>query len=383
MPEPPRRVVLAGLAAAGLAPGGAQAGATSIAEETFHGRRALVLQNADMRLAVLPGGGFIADASLKSADPRLAVDPMRIPHYPTIDPYTYDVHKHGALYGTGIQRRLMSGYMGHFTAFPQFAASSAAEFAQDYGQHGELIAVKWRRVGAGPDLVMAADLPMTRFSFERRIALPPGETVAYVTETAENLERFDRPAQWVQHSAFGPPFATVGRMFADASVKSVAGPNGTSATFTDGLRVFSGKSALWLTELDAGRGWITTYSTDFKVLMGYLFDAADAPWILDYQEDRTVEEKPWNKQVVMRGLCFGDSFLPGVRNAVTQGSAMGRPTYSWFEARGRRTKRWAIFLTPIPEGFRGVARLTAQGGEIAVFERETGRRIAIPASRLW
>src|SRR5690349_14947451 len=118
-PAMSRRTFVASSALAGLAKGSAEAAAaTRISEEVFHGRRALVIQNDRMRVAVLPGGGFIADASLKSPDPHISVNPMRIPHYPTIDPDTYDPAKHGALYGTGIQRRLMSGYMGHFTCFP-------------------------------------------------------------------------------------------------------------------------------------------------------------------------------------------------------------------------------------------------------------------------
>ncbi len=125
-----RRDFLAGAMALG-APGAALAAParTSVAEERLHGRRALVIRNGRMRLGVLPGGGFIAEASLVSSDPAKSVNPMRVPHYPTIDPFTYDQGRHGDLYGTGMQRRLMSGYMGHFTCFPHFAASSPAEFA--------------------------------------------------------------------------------------------------------------------------------------------------------------------------------------------------------------------------------------------------------------
>jgi hypothetical protein len=386
-PSPPgfarRELLMAAAGAAASPTTGRAAPPASISEETFHDRHALVLQNDRMRVAVLPGGGFIAEARLKSADPRLGVNPMRIPHYPTIDPYAYDPARHGALYGTGIQRRLMSGYMGHFTCFPQFAASSPAEFAQDYGQHGELIAVKWRRApAAGPELVMTAELPITQFAFERRIALPPGETVAYVTETAENLVRYDRPVQWVQHTAFGPPFAAVGSLFADASVECVAAPGGGRGPWGAEHRAFTGRTALWLASRDAAKGWITLYSREFNLLIGYVFDAAGNPWMLDYQEDRSVAEKPWDNRVVMRGVCFGDSATPGVRNAVTQGSVLGRPTYSWFEARGRRTRRYAIFLAEIPPGFQGVERLSAEGGAISLVERETGRRLSIKASQL-
>src|SRR3990170_2454939 len=100
-------------------------------ESALHGRRALTLENPHMILSTLRGGGFIGEVRFKSSDPRRSINVMRVPHYPTIDPHTYDAARHGDLYGTGMQRRLMSGYMGHFVAVPHFAAASEAELAQD------------------------------------------------------------------------------------------------------------------------------------------------------------------------------------------------------------------------------------------------------------
>jgi hypothetical protein len=391
-----RRGFVGGALALGLPAAAAGATAqTRIGEERLHGRRALVIQNPLMRLGVLPGGGFIADARLVSADPRKNVNPMRVPHYQTIDPYTYDPARHGALYGTGMQRRLMSGYMGQFTCFPHFAASSPAEFAQDYGQHGELIAVEWKRQAGAPDeLVMDAELPLTQYGFRRSVVLPADETVAYVTETAENLVRYDRPAQWVEHTAFGPPFVEMGKTVADASVDRVVLGRGAATTTADwpvGLdargatidyRPFRGATALWLMGR-TGKNYFTLYNTDLQVMIGYVYEAEANPWLLDYQENMRMTETPWDGKVVMRGLCFGDSATGGLRNAVTQGSALGVPTYGWFEARARRTKRYAIFMTEIPSDFKGVAGLEAAPGSITITERETGRRTALKSSRMW
>lgn len=392
-----RRDFLAGALALGAPAVAVAAPArTSVVEERLHGRRALVLRNGRMRLGVLPGGGFIAEASLISSDPAKSVNPMRVPHYPTIDPYTYDQAKHGALYGTGMQRRLMSGYMGQFTCFPHFAASSPAEFAQDYGQHGELIMVRWNRGrGAADELVMSAELPITQYGFERWIVLPADETVAYVTETAENLMRVDRPAQWVEHTAFGPPFLQIDKTLADASVDQVVlgrGPTARTTGFPLGAdaqgritdyRPFRGTTSLWLMQRSAGKNWFTLYNTELQVLIGYVYEAEGNPWLLDYQENTRMTEVPWNGKVVMRGLCFGDTATGGLRNAVTQGSMLGVPTYGWFEARARRAKRYAIFLAEVPRGFKGVASLDAAPGSIAFTERDTGRRTELKASRMW
>jgi hypothetical protein len=370
----------------------------TVREEMFHGRHAFVLENEQMRISVLSGGGFIGEIRFKSTDPNKNINPMRVPHYRTIDPYTYDVVKHGDLYGTGTDRRLMSGYMGHFLAFPQFLESSPAEFRQDYGVHGEALAVQWKArpsdASSPQDLLMYADLPKTQFRVERRIFLPPDETVAYVTETVENMVRYDRPIQWVQHVTFGPPFVALNKTFADASVDHVlvgdgpkatlgAWPQSTNSGHVINYRQFTGHSSVWLMDRSKSRVYFTLYNREYKVLIGYIFDSATNPWILDWQENQQATEKPWDGKVIARGICIGDSVISGIRDAVVQGTMFGVPTYSWIEARQRRVQRYAFFLVEIPIVFQGVADLRVEGGKITITERNTGKLIAIKSSHIY
>lgn len=373
----------------------------SFHEDQFNGRRAFVLENPQMRVSTLPGGGFIGEIRFKSENPKKSINPLRVPHYQTIDPYKYDVARDGDLYGTGIQRRLMSGYMGHFLCFPHFAASSAAEFRQDYGQHGEALAVEWKLQQVETHekevtLRYGADLPMTRFRVERAITLPADETVGYVEETVDNLEVFDRPVQWVQHVTFGPPFLELDKTFADASVAKVVSRRGremsAEATWprlqdasgaSIDLRVFSGHGNTWLMDRSGPHVWFTMYNSEYPVLIGYIFESASNPWVFDWQENQTVTEKPWNGKVIARAICIGDSTISGLRNAVTRGSALGVPVYSWIEARQRRTQRYAFFLAEIPLGYKGVAALSIQNGQIILTERETGKTITVKSARTW
>ncbi len=195
----------------------------SFHEESLHGRRAFVLENDQIRVSTLPGGGYIGEIRFKSDDPKKSVNPMRVPHYQTIDPYSFDPARHGALYGRGGQRLVMSGYMGHFLCFPHFGPSSEAELGYGLGAHGEALAVEWKQQkvetgNAGVTLRYGADLPATQYRVERAITLLSDETVGYVEESVENLALFDRPVQWVQHITFGPPFVEVGKSQVDAPV---------------------------------------------------------------------------------------------------------------------------------------------------------------------
>jgi hypothetical protein len=371
----------------------------SFREDTFHGRRAFVLENGRMQIGTLPGGGFIGEIRFKSTDPKKSVNPMRVPHYQTIDPFAYDAEKHGALYGTGIQRRLMAGYMGDFLCFPHFGPSSQAEFGLDYGQHGEALAVEWKRgkVDAGSDgvtLVCSADLPKTQYRVERTITLPADETVAYVEESVENLTLFDRPVQWVQHVTFGPPFLELNKTFVDAPVARTAVRSGRG--FTEGpwpelkteqgqaldQRMFTGTTGTWLLDTSKPTAWFTIYNTGYPVLLGWIFQSAQNPWVLDWQENMRAKEVPWNGRVVARAICIGDSpFATGLRNAVERGSLFGVPVFSWIGAKQRRTQSYAFFLAEIPPAFGGVAELRVEKGNILLIERGTGRQIGVKSAR--
>ncbi len=312
----------------------------SFHEDTLHGRRAFVLENDRMRVSTLPGGGFIGEIRFKSADPKMSVNPMRVPHYQTIDPYTYDVAKHGAIYGTDMQRRLMSGYMGHFLCFPHFGASSKAEFANDYGQHGEALAVEWKQQKVetrkdGVTLWYTADLPKTQYRVERAITLPSDETVGYVEESVENLTLFDRPMQWVQHITFGPPFLELNKTYVDASVaKAVVRSKQEyaeaswpemkdSAGRAVDLRVFSGSTGTWLLDRSRPKVYFTMYNSGYPVLLGYIFPSAQNPWILDWQENQRAKQIPWEGKVIARAICIGDSPAQGLRGAIERGSVLG------------------------------------------------------------
>jgi hypothetical protein len=357
----------------------------SFKEDLLHGRRALVLENDQMRIATLPGGGFIGEVRFKSSDPKKSINLMRVPHYQTIDPYTYDIARDGDRYGTGMQRRLMSGYMGHFVAFPQFAAASEAELAQDYGQHGEAIAVAWQTQKVEPtkdrvSLRYSADLPKTHFKIERTITLPSDETVAYVEESIENLEAFGRPVQWTQHVTFGPPFVALNKNFVDASVQDAVVRSGEATT--KDLRVFSGTANTWLMDGSKPAVYFTMYNVDYPVLIGYIFESAPNRWVLDWQENQRMDEKPWDRKVIARGICIGDSVISGLRNAVQRGSQLGTPVFSWIDARQTRSQKYAFFLADIPIGFKGVSNLRVENDRIVIVERETGAMRSIKAAGL-
>jgi len=379
-------------------------------QEIFHGRHAYVLDNGKVRVSALRGAGHIAEIRFHSPDAQLAVNPMRVPHFATIEPWEYRPEIHDKIYGADPSRILQSGYMGHLLNFPTFGPPSEAEARNGLGTHGEALAVEWKlkRVEAsasGVRLVYGAELPKTRYRVERTLHLAAGETVLYIEEAVENLLAFDRPVHWVQHVTFGDPFVEPGKTFLDMSAGKGefrggpaassplrpgpltwpvgVAPDGTTVDLRPMVdRAGSGLYVGYL--MDAGRplSYFTLYNENFRVLIGYVWITKDFPWIGDWQENRRATQPPWNGQVIARGMEFGTTPFGGpMRQVVEEGRLFGVPVYRWIGGGERLSTRYLAFLAEIPLGFRGVADLQVQDGYLVLTERQTGRTLRVAAGR--
>ncbi|MCC6365763.1 MAG: hypothetical protein IT165_19790 [Bryobacterales bacterium] len=374
--------------------------APTLHEEKVHGRDAWVLENGIVRIAALHGGGHLAEMRLLSPDPLKSVNPMRVPHYPTIDPNTYDPAKHDAIYGKDSHRWISSGYMGHLLCFPFYGPpSSADEVRAQLGNHGEAPIVAWHRmkVEQSPGAVTlwyAADLPKTQYKVERAITLGKGAHHIRVEEWVENLTSYDRPFQWMEHATFGPPFVEPGKTVLDASATrgltaerasggslasnaEVHWPNGSDPSRKPvSLRPmqpaeYAGTYVALLFDPSRQTQFFTLYHPGYKVLIGYAMPAAQYTWLADWQENRSNRFPPWNGQVIARGLEFGNSpFAEGLRKAVERGSLFGKPAYQWIGANQRMKREFTIFLAEIPAGFSGVADVRMVYGAPSIVARK-------------
>ena len=229
----------------------------------------------------------------------------------------------------------------------------------------------------------------------------------YVEEWVENLLAFGRPAHWVQHATFGPPFIEPGKNVLDASatrgeVRSPTSPNRMLArgsidwpwgTSPEGRRVSlremqdrpkSGIYYAMLMDPDRERNYFTMFHKDYNVLIGYLWHTKDFPWLGDWQENKGNGGLPWNHQVVARGMEFGTTPFGGpMENVVSEGKLYGVPLYRWIDGREKATVRYVVFLAEIPDGYEGVQDVETKAGKIVITERGTGRSIVLDSSREW
>ncbi len=294
----------------------------SLQTETIHGRQAYVVENGKLRVSALRGGGHLAELRLLTDDARLGINPLYVPHYPTIEPYLYDPAQHATQYAAGANARLTAGYMGHLLCFPAFGPPTPAEVDNDFTFHGEAVAVEWTQhqpAQINPEsitLYYAANLVQTQYRVERAITLLANETVVYVEEWIENLTQFDRPFNRDQHPTFGPPFALPAKLMLDLSgTQGMIHPSRTAngalpvdGTITwpyairpDGTQVdlramqsAPESTTYYPILLDPARAtsYFTLYNVDYPLLIGYLFPTIDNPWIVDWQENQSNKGVP-------------------------------------------------------------------------------------------
>src|SRR5687768_9933128 len=133
---------------------------------SYQGRRAVTIENDDLRVTVLIEGGHIAE----SYDKATGVNPLWTPPWPSSEPSQYDREQH-ATYGSGVESRLLAGIMGHNLCLDIFGGPSEDEAAAGLPVHGEASLVPYDVHGSGSTLAMKAHLSLAELEVERRLEL--------------------------------------------------------------------------------------------------------------------------------------------------------------------------------------------------------------------
>ena len=310
-----------------------------MSETRYRGRRAVSIQNDDLRITVLREGGHIAEIYDKAAH----VNPLWTPPWPTIEPSEYDPVRSG-LYGNGSDAKLLAAIMGHNLCLDIFGPPTDEEAAAGLTAHGEAPVVPFDVSVEGMTLVARAQLPIAALTFERTIQLH-GRDVA-IRETITNVSGDDRVVGWTQHVTLGPPFlepgatqfrvsATRSKVFersfgADDYLCPAAEFEWPTAPTLDGgsadLRLLNGmdRSSGYTAHLmDQARpeAFFIAFSPASEVALGYVWKSADFPWLGIWEENYSRQHRPWNGQTLARGMEFGVSPMPETR---TEAIARGR-----------------------------------------------------------
>ncbi len=175
-----------------------QRGCRLVTDMEIHGYEAVSMENAQLRVVVLPGKG---------------TDIVEFLHKPTDCDFTW-----GTAWGLrrkGSSEGFILNYEGGWQEiFPNGGTPCQFNGAQ-LEQHDEaaLLAWNWTVTAESPDHVavrFTVDLRKTPFRLHKTLHLRGDEPRLTIEETVENLSPFPQRAMWGHHFAFGGPFLEPG-----------------------------------------------------------------------------------------------------------------------------------------------------------------------------
>jgi hypothetical protein len=337
-----------------------------MAMTTYRNRQAAQLENETLRVTVLVEGGHVAEILHKPS----GVNPLWTPPWPSIEPSTYDPDQHPE-YGRNAESKLLAGLMGHNVCLDLFGGPSEAEAAAGMTVHGEASVLPYEIEVEPHALVQRLVLPQSQLKFTRRLSLSSATTLRF-EEQVESLSAFDRPIAWTQHVTLGPPFVqpgatqfrvpatrskvyetdftegkgymVIGAEFDWPSVPRQSGGTVDMQTFID-LPV-SGAFSTHLMDPQRKEAFFLAWSPESRVLIGYVWERLDFPWLGIWEENHCRTLPPWNGETVTRGLEFGVSPMPESRKQmIERGRVFDTPGYRWIPAGQTLRTEYRAFVT--------------------------------------
>ena len=303
-----------------------------MAEIRYRNRRAIAIENGDVRVTVLVEGGHIAEIAHKAT----AVNPLWTPPWPSIEPSTYSRAKNPE-YGADAESKLLSGLMGHNLALDLFGGPSAEEAAAGITVHGEASVLPWSIRADGRELTAVVEMPAAQLRCERRIGL--GTSRVLISEMVENLSALDRPVAWTQHVTLGPPFLERGATQFRAPGTRSRTIAGVDFDWPRDLQVYTSAESssgfsTHLMDPHRERAFFFAWSPKSRVVFGYVWARSDFPWLGVWDENHSRKQPPWNGVTMTRGMEFGASPFPEPRRKMIERNGLfGVPGYRWIPAR--------------------------------------------------
>jgi hypothetical protein len=357
------------------------------------------LSNGKIELTVLLGGGHIADFRLYGSP----LNTLWEPPWTTIDPHTFSLPKHQALYGDISVGPFLAGYTGHAVVLGYFGMPSLAEAAARLPLHGEAASAKWKVVSTeeGIDsvaLTLEVELPVYKLHFRRTITVKANASTAAIHETVLNRQDSEIALQWVQHAGFGEPFFTK----ADASLfvpvwRAITWPlgyegrellpNDTEFSWPIAPTVAGGQVDLatpfqqdhtgfvasLLMPADRHHAFVAIHTRQHDLIAGYCFDRTRFPWIVLWEENRARSHPPWNGVTRVRGVEFGTSPMPlGLDHARKMRTLFDTPVLTSIPPNSELSTAYEIFVSQAPSCWKTISDVVKSEGALAIRDGGAG-----------
>ncbi len=262
--------------------------------------------------------------------------------------------------------------MGHLLCFDRWGPPTDAEKANGFLHHGEANSQVWKTL-TEPQIKdgltvcsMMCSLPMGGLQLTRKIELAEDEPVFFVTEGIKNLNKYGRMFNIVQHVTIAPPFLDKSTLIDNNAEKGFenkengsmnqeepvlkwpeANNNGEKVSLRSFQNEWPRVSSFVYNQNDK-YGWVTACNPVKKLMLGYLWETKDYPWINFWRS-------MGNGVPLAFGMEFGTTGLHEPFPVVAKkGKIFDRNIYAFIDANEVISKSFAAFLAKIPEDYKGV-----------------------------
>jgi hypothetical protein len=283
-------------------------------------------------------------------------------------------------------------FKGHFLCFDRWGPPTEAEKANGFKHHGEVNTQKWK-VCKKPQSInnitictMSCQLPMGGLKITRKVELPQGEPVFFVSEEIKNLNQYGRMYNIVQHVTLAPPFLDHSTLFDNNTEKGFEDKEDGSphqeepvlkwpeVMFNEkkiSLRKFQNewpRVSTFVFPENEKYGWVTAANPSQNLLLGYIWKTQDYPWInfWRHMEDGIP---------VAFGMEFGTTGLHEPFPVVAKkGKIFNRNIYEFIDAGEVIRKSFAGFLAKIPDDYQGVEKIEVDKSGFTLREKRKKSR---------
>lgn len=271
-------------------------------------------------------------------------------------------------------------YKGHFLCLGRWGEPSAGEINAGMPNHGQTANILWTAEENNTTglLHMQAVAALEGLQVERTIVLDSNNPVFVVKEKVKNINPLGRLYNMVQHPTLAAPF-----LDNDVIVDCNASAGFDQALYKDAINnvlqwpiakdenknsfdlrnpsvpynsVFS-----FVVKQDCEYGWVTAYSPRYNLLLGYVWQRKDYPWVHLWQH--------WDGDTIKyRGIEFGTAGIhqPFKEILDTATSLFGEKTFAYIDAGETITKNYFSFIYHTEPGFDGVADIKISDDTIQI-----------------
>lgn len=290
-------------------------------------------------------------------------------------------------------------FQGHFISLGTWGMPTKGEQEAGIRLYGEATAQFWKIEKSAQDSLgykscsVGFESKIEGLSLIRSIILSKEAPLVKVEEKVTNDLPISRAYNFLQHPTFGGEFVSdkllidtnAGQGFYQKGsyprvsydsleVNSFQWPNGIFPNGEIDLRTSGYGKKTYLTSHvfseGISLGWVTAANPGKKLLVGYIWDAEEYPWLNVWHQAK-------NGKVIGRAIEFatcglGLSFKELILNDYTY---FGRNSFEFIDAKQEISKTYYMFIIEIPEDFLRTISMQANDNEIVLkYDTHKGER---------